>query len=163
MFKQIKYKVVFKRGNDIEIHLVTRLDLSEMGVTNAYFEVEVDADRTQEEIEMGDAPKRVMKEVRVPVDHVGVVLQEFTTKFDKVGIAIYSGDIIKSGDNHYLISFFEGGFFAINELHEKCIPLSESFCKDAEYAGTIFTTPELIQKPIDESIFTPNETETNEQ
>lgn len=161
MFKQIKYKVVFKRGNDIEIHLVTRLDLDEMGVTKAYFEIEETVD--------GEVKK---KEVGVPVDHVSVVLQEFTTKFDKAGISIYSGDIITHHfvpvlgdpvDVPYLISFFEGGFHAINELYEKCIPLTEKFCKESDYAGTIFTTPELIQKPIDESVFTPNETETNEQ
>jgi uncharacterized phage protein (TIGR01671 family) len=167
MFKPIKYKVVFRSNGEIKSEPVSKLIFSNMGVEGAFFKVEIDV--PQED----GTTKKESKDVGVQVDWIEAFLQEFTSKFDKLGAEIYSGDILKTEvvmkdvdgeddtqDRFYVITFFDGAFLATNELTEEAIPLTEEFCLKTEKVGTIYQNSDLIEKPIDESIF---EEKTNEE
>lgn len=153
MFKPIKYNVVFKDGEEIKTFPVSKLVFNQMGVSQAFFR----PNQTEE------------AELFVEVDHETVFLQEFTAKYDKVGQEILSGDIVQktfkgnkpenpTDDEHvevsnYLIAFFDGSFLAINEIREESFHLTEEFCRTVTKVGTVYSTPELIQKEINESVF----------
>ena len=158
MFKPIKYQIVFKDGEEIKVFPVSKMTFNNMGVHQAFFKPNPNEDA----------------ELFVEVDSETVFLQEFTAKYDKVGQEINSGDILAikqhafnesdedvTFDVHYLVTFYDGAFLAISEIREESFPLTEQFCKTVTKVGTVYTTPELIQKEIDESVFAQNNDSEN--
>jgi hypothetical protein len=153
MFKPIKYRIVFWSNGAIAIKQATRVLLGPLSAYRAYFE-----EKPPEGMEVKPM------ELPIEIDWLESFLQEFTGKFDAEGAEVYSGDILEapvrasdgSTDRRlYVIQFVEGSFLATNELHEEAIPLTEAFCITAKRVGTIYTNSDLIDRPIDETIFTP--------
>lgn len=155
MFKQLKYKLVFEEAGVKKIVPVLSLNFNEMGVVSA--------------VVAGMDESAV-----IPVDWDKVTLQEFTTKFDKNGAAIFTGDIIKTakrkisrwekdesvGDEEitFLIGFVDGSFVAISEQDEVFLTLNEQLALIVEKVGTVFENHEMVQKKVaPETAFQQNE------
>jgi hypothetical protein len=168
MFKPIKYRAVFRTRDGIVSEPVSEMTFNSMGVQSVVIKRKVGV--------VDPATDEIMQEeqdVVIPIDWIETFLQEFTSKYDKVGREINSGDIIKitvkgiapedvtlpvpEEVTHYVIQFNDGAFVATNELRQEVMSLTEEFCLMAEKVGTIYQNSDLVDTPIDESIFTPKE------
>lgn len=97
----------------------------------------------EEDVSDGEGkPKKVNREVMI--DWSDNIVIEFTSKFDKLGAKIFTSDILKQGDDLYVASFIDGGYYASHYKDEISFPLSEDFARNCEKVGNAFVNPEII-------------------
>jgi uncharacterized phage protein (TIGR01671 family) len=71
------------------------------------------------------------------------ILMQYTGLTDKNGKEIYEGDIVKCGNNLYLVKWVEGGFVALNEYDT--VPSHMFAVCEWEVVGNVFENPELSE------------------
>lgn len=74
--------------------------------------------------------------------------------FDKRGVPIYHGHILKDGaGKHFEVFYGLGSFFIIKDLDGDRILLTESLVMEMEVVGDIFNNSDLVMKPVDQAEF----------
>jgi hypothetical protein len=93
----------------------------------------------------------------LPIDYTRVYLRQFSTKFDKLGKAIYFGDIVKMEKDgivvHWSVGIVDGLACMVSEQLQTRLPLIEANCNLVEKVGDIYSDEALIMQPITEEIF----------
>lgn len=132
MFKQIKYKVVYRMGSEVFIQDVSELHFNEAGVTMAVFGK--DEDR-----------------VEIAIDFMDTFLQEATGKFDKDGYMIYSGDVVEIAEKNYTVAYLDGAFRAlmVDNNGETMSILDENTAINAKIVGNIFKNKDIAEPKVD--------------
>ena len=79
-------------------------------------------------------------------------MMQFTNCFDKNGSEIYEGDIVKNSDGKlFEIQCYFGNFVFFDD--DEVVYLTENIVKGFEVVGNIHQNPELIEVPVDLSVF----------
>jgi len=156
MFKQDKFKVLYALLEDgasvWKDEVVKTMSLNKVGIETVVTENDAD----------------------MIVDNTSVFVREFTGMFDKAGMELYGGDIVKfpvqdsentTKETLGSISWINGAFCIALEGEENIVYLSQQNVRQMEKVGNIYQHKALLDEvnPIDESVFEKKDAENNEE
>jgi hypothetical protein len=75
--------------------------------------------------------------------------------FDKSGIALFGGDIVKHNGLLVPISWVNGAYCIIPDENADPIYFTQANVMEMEKVGDIYRNGSILEKPVDESIFIP--------
>lgn len=103
------------------------------------------------------------KDFSYKIDWEQAFLLQSTEMFDKNGVLIFQGHILKNNEGKCFEVFYAlGSFFIADGVEGDRVFLDDNLLMSMEVVGTIFENSELIQAPINEEEFNNKITQNNE-